>query len=155
MATALIIRRAAATKRASLTTSPILFRFAPHIRGSRVLDFRPVRRPPGAISRAEALRHDALAAEAAGVLEHDIAVALAVFVEHDAGMRGANELGELALAVLDRPSPQILALQLDQVEGAKHGVVAMACPSDRLEHGEAVVVGDDRSASHKARHALY
>ena len=106
MATALIIRRAAATKRASLTTSPILFRFAPHIRGSRVLDFRPVRRPPGAISRAEALRHDALAAEAAGVLEHDIAVALAVFVEHDAGMRGANELGELALAVLDRPSPR-------------------------------------------------
>ena len=67
-------------------------------------------------------------------------------------MRGANELGELALAVLDRPSPQILALQLDQVEGAEHGVVAMACPSDRLEHGEAVVVGDDRSASHKARH---
>ena len=42
------------------------------------------------------------------MLEHYLAIAFIVFVEHDAGMRGANELRQLALAVLDRPAPQIL-----------------------------------------------
>jgi hypothetical protein len=39
------------------------------------LDLQPVIDPTGAVGRAEALRHDALAAERAGVLEENRAVA--------------------------------------------------------------------------------
>ena len=45
------------------------------------------------------------------MLEHYLAIAFIVFVEHDAGMRGADELRQLALAMLDWPAAQILALQ--------------------------------------------
>ena len=76
-----------------------------------------------------------------------------VFVEHDAGMRGADELRQLALAMLDWPAAQILALQLDQIEGAKHGVTAMTCPANQLEHGHALFVGDDRLAVDQERAA--
>jgi len=67
-------------------------------------------RAAGAIQRAEPLRHNAVAAELAGVLEYNVAVAFVVLVEHDAGVRGAHELGELGLAVLNRRAAQILAV---------------------------------------------
>jgi hypothetical protein len=41
----------------------------------RIFDLEPMRRTPGAIRRAEALRDNALATEFAGVLEYDVAVA--------------------------------------------------------------------------------
>jgi hypothetical protein len=54
---------------------PVLFRLAPDRGRCRVLDLQPVIDPTGAVGRAEALRHDALAAERAGVLEEHRAVA--------------------------------------------------------------------------------
>jgi hypothetical protein len=53
-----------------------------------------------------------------------------VLIDHDAGMRRANELGELALAVFDWCPSQILALELDQVEGAQYRRTAIARPAD-------------------------
>ena len=66
-------------------------------------------------------------------------------------MRGANELGQLALAVLDWSASQILALELDQIEGAQHRIAAMARPADEFEYREAFVVGDDRLAVDQKR----
>jgi hypothetical protein len=62
------------------------------------------------------------------------------------GRGAANELGQFALAVLDRRAAQILPLKLDQVEGAEHRGPAIPLPPDKLEHGETVIVGDDRLA---------
>jgi hypothetical protein len=58
----------------------------------RVFDLHPLIGSAGAIRRAEALRHDALAAERAGVLEDDRPVASVVLVEGDAfmGVSGAR-----------------------------------------------------------------
>ncbi|MGA9429055.1 MAG: hypothetical protein WBV65_05930, partial [Xanthobacteraceae bacterium] len=39
-----------------------------------------------------------------------------------------------------------LTVQLDQVEGAEHGVFSVACPADEIEHRQTFVVGDDRLA---------
>ena len=49
-----------------------------------VLDFQPTNGSARAIRRAEALRHDALAAEGAGLLEDDRSIACVVLVEDDA-----------------------------------------------------------------------
>ena len=48
------------------------------------------------------LRNDALAAELAGVLENDLAVALVMLIKHDAKLRPAYQLCQLALAILNR-----------------------------------------------------
>ena len=55
-----------------------------------------MRRAPRAIQRADPLAHYPLATELAGVLENDLAVALIVLIEHDAELRFAQELGQLA-----------------------------------------------------------
>ena len=69
-----------------------------------------MRRTPGAIRRAELLRYDALAAERASVLKYDLALTFVMLIEHDARMEPAHQLGQLALAVLDRRAAQILAV---------------------------------------------
>jgi hypothetical protein len=76
-----------------LLSVPILLGFTLYRWRFRILDLHPMRRTPGAIGRAEPLRHDAFAAEFAGVLENDVAVAVAVVVviEHDTRARGANK----------------------------------------------------------------
>src|SRR5262249_40582861 len=96
------------------------------------------------IGRAEPLRHNALAAELAGVLEYDAAFAFVVLVEHDAGTRDAHELGKLGLAVLDRRAAQILAVEFDQVKGAQYCLVAMPGPANELENRQAAFVSADR-----------
>ena len=78
------------------------------------------------------------------MLENNLAVALVMLIEHDAPARGADQLGELGLALLDRPSPQILSVELDQVEGDQDGISAVSVSPHQIEHSEAVVVRDDR-----------
>src|SRR5215813_3032694 len=60
---------------------PILLRFALHRRRRRVLELEPVPCAAADIRRAQALRHDALAAEAAGVAVDDVAVVREVLDE--------------------------------------------------------------------------
>jgi hypothetical protein len=64
--------------------APIFFRFALQGRRLRILDLEPVIHSAGTVRRAEALRHDALAAEIADVLVDDGAVANVMLVESDA-----------------------------------------------------------------------
>src|SRR6516164_6067944 len=64
--------------------APSFFGLAFHGRRFRVFDLDSKRPPAGAIRRAKPLGHNALAAELAGVLENDFAVALVVLIEHDA-----------------------------------------------------------------------
>jgi hypothetical protein len=55
----------------------------------------------------------------------DIAVADGVLVAHDARLRPAHQLGQRSLALLERCSVQILAFELDDVEGAEDGRVVV------------------------------
>jgi hypothetical protein len=71
------------------TSTPVFFRLALH-RRRRLLDLDPVLRSAGAVCRAEALRHNALAAEPAGLLIDDLAVADVAVVEGDTRMRTAQ-----------------------------------------------------------------
>jgi hypothetical protein len=65
--------------------------------------------PTRAIKRAEPLRHNAFAAERAGVREQDFAVALKNLVHDDPGLRTAHQLGEFALALLNRRAPTVIS----------------------------------------------
>ena len=62
-----------------------------------------------------------LATERAGVLEVHRAFAAVVVVEGDALVRPAEELRQEAFTLLERSAPQVVAVQLDQVEGTQHG----------------------------------
>ena len=68
--------------------------------------------------RPKPFRHNALAAEFAGVLVDDIAIADVVLAERDAGMGPAYELGQRAFAMLDWRSAQVVTIKLQQIEGA-------------------------------------
>src|SRR4029077_19464044 len=64
--------------------APIFFRFALRGRRLRSLDLQPVIHSAGTVRGAEALRHDALAAEGTDVFVDDSTVAVVVLVEGDA-----------------------------------------------------------------------
>ena len=57
--------------------------------------------------------NDAFAAKLAGVLEHGLAVAVVMLIDHNAGSRGANQSRQFVLAVLNRLAAQVLAFELD------------------------------------------
>jgi hypothetical protein len=79
----------------------------------------------GTVERAEPFRHDALAAESAGVLEDDGPIAGKVFIQGNALERLWQQAGEPCLAILDRQSALIFAVEFDQIEGAQHGIVVV------------------------------
>jgi hypothetical protein len=56
--------------------APVLFGLTSDRGRARIFDLHPMRRAPGTIKRAEPLRDNALAAELAGVLKDNFAVAL-------------------------------------------------------------------------------
>jgi hypothetical protein len=68
---------------------------------------------------AEALRHNALAAERASLTVDDSAIRDEVRVERNARMLAAQQRLQGALAGFDRLAAQILAVELDQIEGAR------------------------------------
>jgi hypothetical protein len=106
-----------------------------------------VLRSAGTVRRAESLGHGALAAELAGLLIDDLAVADVVLVEGDAWRWLAQQLGKPGLAHLDRQPAQVLAVEFEQVEGAEHGREARGPGTDQIEHREPAVVADDGSPS--------
>jgi hypothetical protein len=65
-------------------------------------------------------------------------------------MLAAQERLQRTLAGLDRLAPQILAVELDQVEGAKDRGLAGPVPADEVEHRKAFMVGDYRLAVDEA-----
>ena len=65
-------------------------------------------------------------------------------------MGAAQELRQEAFTLLDRSEPQIVAVQLDQVEGAEHGGVVMLPVAQQLEHREAALIDHDGLAVDEA-----
>jgi hypothetical protein len=106
----------------------------------RVFDLHPLIGSAGAIRRAEALRHDALGAECAGVLEDDRSLARVVLVEGDGLGAVTQKLRQDALALLDRRAPQVLAIQFEQVESAEHCGGVTPVSADQVENGETPLV---------------
>src|SRR5205085_7334812 len=71
----------------------------------RILDLDPIQRAAGPIFRTDALADDALITEPASVREDMSRIAFDMLVEHDRAFRGAEQLRQLALAILDRFAP--------------------------------------------------
>ncbi len=141
------------TARYPSLTAPILFRFALHRRRRRVLDLEPVIDPSRAVQRAEPLRHDALAAETASVLVDDRTVALIMLVQGDAKLRAlqrTEKLFEPIFPPLDWIGAQVIAIELDKIESAKHGGMVMAPGAQQIEGREAVLVNHNGLAVDEA-----
>ena len=68
------------------SSSPFLFRLALHRRGRRVLELEPMSGAAADIRRAEPLRHNALAAELAGVAVDDVAADPIRFTPYGTGI---------------------------------------------------------------------
>src|SRR6516164_972744 len=110
-----------------------------------------MRRAPRAIRRVVALRDDAFEAELAGMGEDGRAVAFDMLVEPDAGAGLGHDRGERGLADLKRIAPQVVAVQLDEVEGVEEDALVSAVVTDEIERGNAVVIASDRFAIDDAR----
>jgi hypothetical protein len=61
-----------------------------------------------------------------------------VFVEPDARLGLGHDRRERSLADLKRIAPQVVAVQLDQVEGVQERAVIMAAVANEIERGNAV-----------------
>ena len=116
----------------------------PHcVRCIRVLHFKPVGRAPRAIRRVLPLRDDAFEAKLAGVGEDGRAVALDMLVEPDAGTGLGHDRRERGLADFERIAPQVVAVQLDEVEGVEKDAPISALVTDEIERGDTVVIAGD------------
>ena len=93
--------------------------FPLHGRGICVLHFKPIGRAAGAVGGILALRDDALKTHLAGMSEDGRAVALHVLVEAQDKASFGQHTSKRGLADLKRVAPQVVAVQLDQVEGAE------------------------------------
>ena len=108
------------------TSTPLFLRLAPHRGRCRILDLESLPGAAGAVSRAEPLRHDALAAELAGLAIDDRAGADVMLVERDAGVRLTQQLSQHSLALFDRQSAHLLVVKFRQIEGE-----STACEPER------------------------
>src|SRR6516164_7753030 len=125
---------------------PVLPRFPLHRRSRRVLHLEPIGRAAGTVGGILALRDDAFEAKLAGMGEDGRAVALDMLVESDAGAGPGHDRCERGLADLKRIMPQVVAVQLDQVEGVQERAVIMAAVANEIERGNAVVIAGDSFA---------
>jgi hypothetical protein len=71
------------------------------------------------------------------------AVAFDMLVEPDAGAGLGQNRCERGLADLKRLVPQVVAVQLDQVEGVEEYTLVSALVTDEIERGNAVVIAGD------------
>ena len=74
------------------------------------------------------------------------AVALDMLVEPDAGAGLGHDRRERGLADLKRITPQVVAVQFDEVEGVEEYLVVSAVVPDEIERGNAVVIASDSFA---------
>src|SRR5262249_26773297 len=102
-----------------------------------------IRRAAGAIHRALALRDNAFEAKLAGVGEDGRAVALQMLVEAQARASFGQHTSKRGLADLKRITPQVVAVQLDEVEGVQKHAIVSALVTDEIERGNAVVIAGD------------
>src|SRR5262249_11708228 len=98
-----------------------------------VLHLEPIRRAPRAIRRVLPFRHDAFEPHLAGVGEDGRAVALDMLIGPNAGAGLGHARREHGLAEIKRTTPNVVAIQLDQVKSVEEGTVVMAGGADGRE----------------------
>src|SRR5262249_39291670 len=136
---------------APLSFAPFFLLFTLHGRRICVLHFEPIGRAPRTVGGILALRDDAFEAKLAGVGEDGRAVALDMFVEPDAGAGLGYDRCERGPANLKRIAPQVVPVQLDEVEGIKKDAPVSALVPDEIERSNAVVIAGDSFAIDDAR----
>ena len=106
---------------------PVLLGFARHRRCRRVLDIEPMLRPAGTVRGADALGHDALAAELAGLLINDDQLSL------------FSDNKDVPLCFVDQ-SPKIFTLLGYRLRGGNHRLPrdAHAINGSRLSYSSSV-----------------
>jgi hypothetical protein len=70
-------------------------------------------------------------------------VALDMLVEPDSGAGLGHDRCERGLANLKRITPQVVAVQFDQVEGVEEDALVSALVTDEVERSNAVVIASD------------
>jgi hypothetical protein len=83
--------------------------------------------------------------------KENVAVTFENLIEHNAGVRPANQFCQSALALLDWHTAQIFAVEFDQVKSDQHRVVTVALVANQIEHRKTTVVGDDGLAVEQER----
>src|SRR5262249_42480885 len=101
----------------------------------------------------ESLRFDTMPSSPhlAGVGEDGRAVALDMLVEPDAGAGLGHNRRERGLADLKRIAPEVVAVQLDEVERVEEYALVSALVPDEIERSNAVVIAGDSFAIDDAR----
>src|SRR5258708_4695946 len=74
------------------------------------------------------------------------AVAFDMLVEPDAGAGLGHDRCERGLADLKRITPQIVPVQLDEIEGVEEYALVSALVTDQIERSSAIVIADDSFA---------
>jgi hypothetical protein len=74
------------------------------------------------------------------------AVALDMLIELHTGASLGQYASERSLADHKRIAPQVVAIQLDQVEGVHKHAIVSAVVTDEIERGNAVVIASDSFA---------
>ena len=74
------------------------------------------------------------------------AIALDMLIEPHAGSGLGQDRCERGLADLKRIAPQVVTVQLDQVEGVQKHAVVSAVVTDEIERGNAVVIAGNSFA---------
>jgi len=78
--------------------------------------------------------------------EDSRAVAFDMLVEPDTGTGLCHDRSERGLADLERVTPQVVAVQLDEVEGVQEHVPVVLAIADTLERCEPVIIAGDSFA---------
>jgi hypothetical protein len=115
---------------------PVALGLPAHGEAHRVLELEPVGRASGAVARADALRHDPFEPQRAGVLKHGVAVDVLAFdpcIEDEPGPCPLEQTPKPQLALLERLAAQIIAVDLDQVEGVEEHAGVPLLPRQQVE----------------------
>jgi hypothetical protein len=123
---------------------------------ARHLAFVPAIAAPRSVGRGRLLRDDTFQGHSACRLEDRVAPALEVLDISDLHLMLAvdpcEEVLENALAVHERPAPQVLAFEKEEVEGEEDQVVGLALRQRGLQTCEirraAMIEGDDLPVDH-------
>jgi hypothetical protein len=83
--------------------------------------------------------------------ENSLTIALDMLIEPDAGANFGQHARERDLADLKRIAPQVVAVQLDQVERVEKHAAVSAVMTDEIERGDAIVIAGDSFAVDDAR----
>jgi hypothetical protein len=80
------------------------------------------------------------------VPEYDLAIAFHVLVEPNAGASFGQHHFQRGLTALQRITAQIVAVQLDRIEGVEEDVFVVVAIANEIERSYAVVIAVDRLA---------